>query len=190
MHDKLNNQMDKLKRHTRWLYLLAAVVSFGAGGAIAVIGNNTDNPLLIVGGFVGLASGVLLFKKWRGEKEVRVIGEALAKPANCLVISKNYIKFDHIEEATKLFGLEQKCYNDGKHYHVHRIDNGDIAALFELPDDDENERYYDPTEMANVVTMPSNKKYFTWSASLMQKISIGLMAIVIAGEIIGLIALE
>ena len=150
MRDKLNNQTDKLKRYARWLYLLAAVVSFGAGGAIAVIGNNTDNPLLIVVGFAGLASGVLLFKKWRGEKEVRVLGEALTKPANCLVISKSHIKFDHVEEAAKLFGLEQKCYNDGKYYHVHRIDNGDTAKHFELPDDDENERYYDPTEMANV----------------------------------------
>ena len=58
-----------------------------------------------------------------------------------------------------------------------------------LPDDDENERYYDPIEFANPVTMVSNLKYFTWSASTMQKISIGVMALVIVGEIIGIIVL-
>lgn len=211
-----------MRKQMRFLYLLVAVISFGVGGVIAVIGNNADNPFLIVVGFAGLASGVLLLKKWRDMKESRVLGKVVGKP-NCLTISKSHIDFAHLEE-DKLLGLSQKCYNDGKYYHIHRVEekpnpsqeelleqlegiaqepelvgerlrdivgknDGEGMSHFELPDDDENERFYDPAEMANVVTMPSNKKYFAWSASLMQTIKIGLMALVIAGEVIGLVAM-
>lgn len=206
----------------RYLYIVTAIISFGFGGVVAVVGNNTGNPLLIVVGFAGLAGGVLLLRKWRSLKEGRIVGKVVEKP-NCLAISKSHINFLHLEE-DKLLGLSQKCYNDSKYYYIHRVDdisppsreellerlddivrepvlvkeklegitdngNGLRMSHFELPDDDENERYYDPGEMANVVTMPSNKKYFAWSASLMQTIKIGLMALVIAGEVIGLVAM-
>lgn len=188
MHEKVSNYIDKFRKHVRWLYLLVSVVSFGLGGAVAVIGNNTDNPLLIVFGFAGLVGGVVFFNKWRGQKEVRIIGKVFIKPANCLIILKDRLMFAHLKKE-KLLGLSQKCYNDGKYYHVHKIDKG-VMAHFDLPDDDEKERYYDPMEMANVVSMPSNKKYFAWSATLMQTIKIGLMALVVAGELIGIIAME
>ena len=181
---------DKLKRQIRLLYLLGAVLSFSIGGAVAFLGNETGNPLIIVVGFAGLAGGVLLVAKWRGQKTLRMVDtRVMDKPPNCLILSKTHIRFDHLDES-KLLGLSQKCYNDGKYYHVLK-DGGDNngTALFELPDDDETQRHYDPTEMANVVTMPSNKKYFTWSATTLQKISIGVMGIVIAGEVIGLVAM-
>jgi len=194
------NIRETIRKKVRWFYFFAAVVVFGIGGAIAFIGNSSDNVLLIVVGFAGLAGGFLLLKKWYGEKEARVLGEALAKPANCLVISKTHIKFTHVDDGTEgeveegkvkvgvAQGLSQKCYNDGKYYYIHK-ENGQGMEPFGLPDDDENERYYDPTEMANVVTMPSNKKYFAWSANLMQTIKIGIMALVVGGEIIGLVAI-
>lgn len=179
---------DYLRKKVRLLYLLAAVVSFGVGGSIAYIGNEAGNVLLIVVGFAGLAGGVMLLKQWREVREARQIGKAVVN-SNCLTISDSHIEFVRLEE-TKLEGLSQKCYNDGRYYHVHKINNAEGLTHFELPDDDENERFYDPSEMANVVTMPSNKKYFTWSASLMQTIRVGLMALVVAGLIIGLIAME
>lgn len=188
MRDRVNNYTDKFRKHIRWLYLLASVLSFGIGGAVAVIGNSADNPLLIVLGFAGLVAGVVFFNKWRGQKEVRVIGKVLTKSANCLLVLKDRLMFAHLKKE-KLLGLSQKCYNDGQYYHVHKIDKG-VMTHFELPDDDESERYYDPMEMANVVSMPSNKKYFAWSATLMQTIKIGLMALVVAGELIGIIAME
>jgi len=65
----------------------------------------------------------------------------------------------------------------------------DKLTEFKLPDDDDTQRYYDPAEFANAVTMPSNKKYFSWSFSTMQKVSIGVMALVLTGEIIGIVAI-
>lgn len=180
---------DWLGKKIRLLYLLAAILSLGVGGAIAYLGNETGNPALILVGFVGLAGGFLLIKKWYGRQSTRVLSKQFAEPPNSLIISQNYIRFDRVGDE-ELLGLSQKCYNDGKFYHVLRDDgDGNGRPHFELPDDDENERHYDPTEMANVVTMPSNKKYFTWSATFMQKVSIGIMAIIIAGEIIGVVAM-
>lgn len=180
--------LERIRKRIRLLYLLAAIVLFGIGGGVAFLGNNAANPLLIALGFAVMATGVLLLKKWHGEQGARILGEKSTLPPNCLVIADNYVGFKHLEE-DKLLGLSQKNYNDGKYYHVHKGENGAMTH-FELPDDDENERSYEPAEMANVVTMPSNKKYFTWSASLMQTIKIGIMALVVGAEIIGLVVLR
>lgn len=179
---------DRLRKKIKLLYVLAAIMSFGIGGAVAFLGDKADNPIFIVLGFAGLAGGVLLLKKWREVKESRVLGAVVAD-ANCLTISESHIEFIYVAKEEELQGLSQKCLNDGKFYHIHKVNNGEGPEHFELPDDDENERFYDPTEMANVVTMPSNKKYFAWSATLMQTIKIGLMGLVVAGEIIGLVAM-
>ena len=178
---------NRIRLRIRLLYLLVAVIALGIGGGVAFMGNTAGNPLLIALGFAVMACGVLLLKKWHGEQGTRILGEKPVEPPNCLVVSDDYVGFKYLEE-DKLLGLSQKSFNDGKYYHVHRKENGAMTH-FELPDDDENERSYEPTEMANVVTMPSNKKYFTFSASLMQTIRIGLMAIVVGAEIIGLVVL-
>ncbi len=93
--------------------------------------------------------------------------------------------------------MPQKCYNDGNFYYVQQITDAvseylkikaEAITEFVLPDGDTDDRYYDPGEFANVVTMPCNKKYYTWSATKIQKIYAGVMALIIMGLIIGLIA--
>jgi len=178
------------------MYIIGAIVAFGVGGTIAFIGNSSQNPFLIALGFCGLLGGVLLFVAWRRAGDEVIMGTSEVKDGrgqivnyapNSLNIFPDKIEFAYVEEPK---GLSQKCLNDGKPYFVN-IGNAENDELrtFSLPDDDEKERYYDPGEFANPVTMPSNKKYFTWSASTMQKISVGIMAVVIAAEIFGLIAL-
>jgi len=187
------NLRGKGGKYLRYLYLLGILVLFSIGGAIAYLGNNTKNPALILIGFAGLAGSFMLFLWWRNMGQVRILaeqgeeGEAGAAPPNSLVIYPDRIAFAYIENAP---GQTQKCFNDGKFYHV--LCPGEKEGQFQeftLPDDDEKERYFDPQEFANPVTMPSNKKYFTWSASTMQKISVGIMALVIVGLIIGLVAM-
>jgi len=179
------------RNYIKSLYLIGAISSFVVGGFVAFMGNSLSNPLLIVFGFFGLAGGFMLFWAWRRIGDVRLIkrdeGGKPLLPPNSLNVYEKMIEFAHVDKPK---GQSVKCLNDGKFYHVH-IDGDSKEGLKELqlPDDDEKERYYDPAEFANPVTMPSNKKYFTWSASTMQKISVGIMALVIAGEIIGLIAI-
>jgi len=174
-------------KYMRLCYLFAAIISFGLGGLIAVMGNNAGNPVLIAVGVGGLAGGVLLGRKWYWQQGSRYSTKVFQEPPNCLSISKDIIEFVHLAEKD-FTSLTQKCHNDGKYYYVQKVE-GENKSHFELPDDDENERCYEPTEMANVVTMPSNKKYFTWSSTLMQKIYAGIMTIVIAAEIVGLVAM-
>lgn len=181
----------KGKKWLRGMHLLGILMLFGIGVAVAFLGNSTENPLLIIFGFAGMAGSVMLFLQWRHMSEARILvekeegGESI--PQDCLVIYPDRIVFpcSFINPP----GQPQKCYNDGKFYPVLRPNEAGELAEFTLPDDDEKERYYDPGEFANPVTMPSNKKYFTWSASLMQQVSVGLMAVIIAGLIVGLIAL-
>jgi len=151
--------------------------------------------MFIALGFAGLAGGFMLFLSWRRSGDVRHIvrdkdgkEKEAAIPPNSLNIYPNRVEFAFVENP---LGQSQKCLNDGKYYHIHTVTEegeGGVLSEFQLPDDDDSERYYDPTEFANPVTMPSNKKYFTWSASTMQKISIGLMALLIFGLVIGMIA--
>lgn len=190
------NLKGKGKKWLRGMHLLGILVLFVIGGAVAYLGNNTVNPLLIIFGFAGMAGGVMLFQQWRHMGEARILGEKGEKgeegevegmPPNSLIISPNRIAFAYVCNPP---GQSQKCYNDNKFYHILRDGKGEKQYQeFTLPDDDDKERYYDPGEFANPVTMPSNKKYFTWSASLMQQVSVGLMAVIIAGLIVGLIAL-
>ena len=183
---KVNWQM-----HIRPIYLVGAIALFGVGGTVAYIGNLEGNPLLIALGFGGLVGGFLLFLAWLRRSDIRHIRGGKEergkdyKPPNSLNLYPDRIEFIY-EEAPK--GQSQKYLNDGKYYHVHEVPEEEIKE-FRLPDDDEKERYYDPGEFANPVTMPSNKRYFTWSASTMQKISVGIMGIIIAAEIIGLVAM-
>jgi hypothetical protein len=181
-------------RYARYILLLLVITLFAFGTFIGYIGNEAENPLLIVAGFFCMASSFVMFKSWREKGNVRIIptggqgkGEVQTEPANSMNLYPGLIKFEYslVPE-----GQSQKCFNDGAFYYIQQF-NRDENKLeeFKLPDDDEKERYYDPRELVNPVTMPSNKKYFTWSASLMQTIRAGIMALIIAGEIIGLIAM-
>jgi len=105
-------------------------------------------------------------------------------PANALNIYTDRVDFEYDDNP---IGMQQKCYNDNRFYFVHKID-GKNKQEFTLPDDNDSDRYFDPGEFANVVTMPCNKKYYTWASTLMQKIYTGVMTAIIIGLIIGLIA--
>jgi len=174
------------------LYLSGSIALFALGGFIAYMGNATGNPLVILLGFAGMAVGFLLFRAWRNRSEVRHIGKDKGGESgdgeipNSLNLYPDKVEFAYVENP---LGQSQKCLNDGKYYHVHKANILGELEEFKLPDDDDKERYYDPTEFANPVTMPSNKKYFVWSFSTMQKISVGVMALVIVGLIIGLVAM-
>ena len=178
----------------KFTLLMLGIIVFIAGGTIGYIGNASENPIIILAGFGFMACGFLLMKRWFGRDNVRIIassgnghGEGVLMEPNCLNLHRGKMAFEYVSPQ-EVKGQEQKNHNDGKYYYVH-IDNilGDLEE-FTLPDDDEKERFYDPNEVANVITMPSNKKYFTWSASWMETAKLGIMGLVIGGEIIGLIA--
>lgn len=165
-------------------------MAFLIGGYIALMGNNSRNLLLIILGFGGMAGSYMLFRQWMSYGNVRYSKAKQAEkdkplmPPNSLIIHKSRIDFAYVENP---LGMEQKCWNDGQYYYVMKEVGGNLEE-FTLPDDDDKKRYYDPAEFANPVTMPSNKKYFTWSASTLQKVSIGLLAIIVLGLVVGLIA--
>lgn len=104
---------------------------------------------------------------------------------NSMNIYKDRIEFEYVK---KPLGMPGKCYNDNQEYFVHRLDDGSMSEWV-LPDEDEDKRYYDPKELANVVEMPAVKKYMEWVPSTFQKVAFGIMAVVIAAELITLIIL-
>jgi len=185
------------RQYGKRLRLIGAIMVFVVGASIAYLGNEAANPLMIVPGFLIMAGGFMLFLSWRRSGDIRHIvkkedGEevVITAPPNSLNIYLNKVEFAFVENP---LGQSQKCLNDGKYYHIHKVtegQDGEVLSEFVLPDDDETERYYDPTEFANPVTMPSNKKYFTWAASTMQKISLGIMALIIFGLVIGMVVVE
>ena len=183
------------RKHIKKLYLIASIILFSVGIMIAYMGNKSANPALILLGFGGMAYGFMLFLSWRRQGDVRLLKkenneEGIPyKPPNSLNIYPDHIDFEFVE-VEKAIGLSQKGLNDHKYYYIHQEQIKGEREEFKLPDDDENQRFYDPAEFANPITMVSNKKYFTWSASTMQKVSLGIMALIIAGEIIGLITIE
>ena len=86
--------------------------------------------------------------------------------------------------------MKVKCLNDNKQYHAHFQPDGESSRVnLVLPDNEESERHYDPAELANVVEMAANKKYLNYSATVWQKVSVGVLGLVIAGELIGLVAM-
>lgn len=187
------------KTPRNWFKILPAAAMVIAGLIIAFIGNAAVSAPIIVLGAAIMAGGVMLFMSGWKTGGVRIItadeiGDTTAPTVkvggipNSLNLYKNKIAFECVENP---IGQQQKCYNDTKWYFVHKF-NYATSRLeeFSLPDDEDSQRYYHPREFANVVTMPANKKLFEPIPSLFQKIAIGIMAVVIGAEIIGLIALS
>jgi len=176
--------MDFNRMKQRWLKLIIAVPLIVFGGIIAFFGNMATNPFIIVVGMGSAAAGVMVVWNWWQGSTVKVEkdAQALERTANCLVISKDYIKFTHNE---KPLGYQSKCRNDGKPYYV-MLDLAGELMPFTLPDE---EMVDDPREFANPVTMPCNKKYFSWFKPEFQKVSTIILGVTIIFEIIGLIAL-
>lgn len=179
------SDIEKAKRS--YLKLMMAIPLVVLGGVIAFAGQSIVNPVVIVLGFAMTALGVMVgINWWQQTGSIRVSKKAreLERTANCLNIHPDHIEFAHTE---KLLGFEIKCRNDGKFYHVHIEDqkSGELRAL-SLPDE---ETVDDPQEFANPVTMPCNKKYFSWYKPEFQKVSMIIIGVVILFELIALIAL-
>jgi len=176
--------MDFNRMRQRWFKLIMAVPLIVFGGIIAFFGNMATNPFIIVIGMGSVAAGVMAAWSWFQGSTIKVEKEAqaLERIANSLIISKDYIKFAHED---KPLGYQSKCRNDGKSYYV-MLDFAEEKIPFTLPDE---EMVDDPREFANPVTMPCNKKYFSWFKPEFQKVSTIILGVTIIFEIIGLIAL-
>lgn len=178
------------------MFTALAVLMAGLAGWIGVSGNNQQNPVVIAMSLPFFFGAFMLIRKVLEDRPSGVeVGDAIRRKKdgepdittpNSLNLYPLAIKFEY--DAAPM-GLRKKCLNDGKLYHVHKYDIDGHKSEFVLPDDDEGQRHYDPREFANVVTMSSNKKYFAWSGSIVQKVSMAIMGIIIGGEIIGLIAI-
>lgn len=179
--------MSEIKKTKRsYLKLMMAVPLFVLGGLISFAGQSIVNPFVIVIGFALMAIGVMVGINWWQASTVRVDSKAkeLERTANCLNIYPDHVEFAYMEEP---LGFESMCRNDGKYYYVHSEDkaSGELRAL-SLPDE---EAVDDPQEFANPVTMPCNKKYFSWYKPEFQKVSMIIVGVVILFELIALIAL-
>jgi len=176
--------MDLKQMKQKWLKLVLAVPLTLMGGLIALLGNMAANPFVIVLGFAMLAIGVMIAWNWWQQGTIRVEkdAQALERTANSLIISKDYIKFAHED---KPLGYQSKCRNDNKLYFV-MIEKEEAREPFTLPDEEMSD---DPKEFANPVTMPCNKKYFSWFKPEFQKVSTIVLGVTVIFELITLIAL-
>ena len=176
--------MDFKQMKQKWLKLVVAIPLALVGGLLAFLGNLATNPFIIVLGFAMLSIGVMIAWNWwqQGTVLVEKDAQALERTGNCLVISKDYIKFTHED---KPLGYQAKCRNDNKLYYV-MIERDEKKEPFTLPDEEATD---DPKEFANPVTMPCNKKYFAWSKPEFQKISTIILGVTVIFELITLIAL-
>jgi len=174
------------KTERNWTKLMLAAPLIIMGGVLGFFGQSIANPFVIVIGFAMLAVGVIVAIKWWQTGTIRVDKEArkLEATANSLNIYPDHVEFAYTE---KPLGWPMKCLNDNKYYHVH-VEGKDKGGMkpFSLPDD---EAVDDPQEFANPVTMPCNKKYFSWFKPGFQKVSMIIIGVVILFELITLIAL-
>lgn len=190
-------------------YTGLALIAVGMG--VAVMGTLNFNMVLMVLGVVVAGPGVYLcYRGWQNRhsyggnisyKMARVKrnnghnGQDAFYP-NCLIIRPKSIDAEYIDpdylEDPPMNAMVRKCHNGNRSFYLLEQNAPDEKLGLrdlELPDDNDDKISYNPLEFANVITMPLNKKYFEWSATIFQKIAIGLMVIVIIIEIIGLVVL-
>ena len=182
-----------VKTKYNWWKLSGAVALAVIGLLVLVLGNASQNAVLIVAGAAVITGGGWLgISTFQGAGGQRVIkGKVVLKAANCVVISSGRVDFINEPDAKKLYGLPAQCVNDGKYYYLHfkGLDgNGSISPLT-LPDPDPSEQYYDPKEALNCLRMPLSKRYFNYMPSTTGVVSIVVMGVIIGAEIIGLIAM-
>jgi len=175
-----------------WSKIIPAAVLILAGALIGYMGNSWSNPIIIVIGCAMLVSGIMMLKsKWDFgggriyRKQEGNDSDDPQMPPNCLLVKPDRVNFVYIK--TPPDGQPAKCRNDNKWYFLIAQENGeDSRKILTLPDTD---NIYDPREFANPVTMPNNKKYFSWAPDNIKKVAVGVMGLIAGGEIIGLIAL-
>lgn len=163
---------------TQWWKFGIALALFGAGAALAYMGNEQGNPIMIAPGFLIMLGGFFLFLNAREGSSSRILPgmKKLAQPANVLILSPDEIEFDYIKKPP---GHQQRCINDGKWYSVLEQKGREKPQEFKLPDDAEDERHYDPREFANPVTMPANKKLFEPRPNMVKTIAVGVMGLAV-----------
>ncbi len=185
--------IQKLK-HNKIIRYGASIPLMLLGGYVGYIGNASRNPVILAIAFVLLGVGVLII--WGGLQlgSARKLGkEGKDFKPNSFNIYPHAANFELIPE-DKLRGQAVQFLNDKQYYHLHlmkEVRQGEWETNeLQLPDDDNNAKYYDPTEFGNPVTMPSSKKCLNWSGPGMQVVSAAVMAVIIVGELIALIAIE
>ena len=170
-----------------WRKLILALPAIIIGGILALLGNASRNPIIIVLGFGGLAIGVILIASWWRTKSIRVLGrnKELESRANSILVTPDTIRFIYLKHPV---GWPKKLRNDGKYYYVNTIDYKSKKLVpFTIPDEKDSR---DPTELANPLTMPMCKRYFSYVRTQFQKVSTIALAVVDIFLIIGLIAMS
>ncbi len=178
---------DKLKQvDWRWWKIAGGAGLLALGIFLAVFGNYGRQILIIMPGiFLTIAGGFLLYSGWR-EGSLRILKKG-EPDANSLVIRANSVGFEHIADAE---GMQRRCANDGGWYHLLVEDKNKGLVEYELPDATGERLYYDPRELANVITMPANKKLFEPLPSLFQKVAVGIMGLVVVALGIVIVAMS
>jgi hypothetical protein len=171
-----------------WWKIPLSIAMVVVGVGVAYFGQTQRNQAIIILGGLLMIGGVFLFLSMREELGARILpGKKLKHPANSLIVYPNDIEFDYIKKPP---GHQQRCINDGKWYHVLVKKQGESLKEYLLPDEEEKERYYDPAEFSNPVTMPANAKLFEPRPSLAKTITVGIMGAVVAVLAIVIVAMS
>jgi hypothetical protein len=184
---------DKQPSIWNWKFILGGI-GLIIGLVLAGIGTVKINSVLMLFGIVaGALSAWLAYKGYKAKDEYYEKPKEKERQTgpipNCIVVRPGSVEAIYMENAP---GMLRKCFNNGRRYHLlEQESKGERDKLKDiiLPDDDKSKIYYNPKEFGNAASMPSNKQYFQWSATIFQKIAVGVMAIIIIAEIIGLVVL-
>jgi len=171
------------------------------GLAIAIIGNMSFNTTIMFVGVLFMGpGGYFLYNGIKGRDTTEVKRLAKQKyidenPPNTIinrpkVLELTYLDPEYVEDLP-ILAMPRKCFNDGKSFYLLEQVSAEDETLQDilLPDNDDKQIHYPPDEEANVISMPSNKRYFEWSATLFQKIAIGFLVLIVVVEIIALVIL-
>ncbi len=168
-----------MEKTVKWLKFAGALTMILTGAALLVVGQNGQNSLLIVVGFVMAAAGGYLsimlrpskFRNYGPQKkgsDKPGEGKPKKEEYNCVLITATGIKFDYAENPQ---GMPRRLRNDNKEYYFFQD-----AKPMVLPDGGE---YYDPKEYANVLMMPAHKKLFERRNTLLTHLAAGMMVVTI-----------
>lgn len=194
---------EKEKRTRSYTKIAFAVILAVIGGGIMWAGR--QNPIVILFGASFLAGAFFLGCSGWNQGEVRVIRRIDAKtgkqikpenPPNTLVIrckrndgELNQFAYEYVENPP---GQRVKRRNDNTWWYVMREKSKDDRTLIEhiLPDNSESHIFTDPEVTANALSLPATKRLFDYNPDTFQKVSLVVMGVIVAGELIALIALN
>lgn len=185
---------EKLARS--WIKLVGGGILLAVGVMLVIVGNTSKTAIVIaIGAALAAGGGYLAYQGWQqydvryGGKKGGVKGKPKLRDANVLKITPTIIQFDKLDD-DKLIDVPQRNRNDGKYYHLffQGMDNGNLTP-FVLPDPDPKERYYSPAEALNCLRMELARKYFNYQVSPTAVVSMVVIGVIIAIELVTLIAM-